>query len=313
MPRTAELPEELQALTRKQACTIPRGFDLPRRVASLVRELRANPPRAVGDLTTANLGDLVRSFEAIRRADVSGLLEERYEPWPASPTSSSSQSLESDRPVAVEASSEGEVPAAAAEQDRGGERGIGQTALAGTFIAIGLLLSCTAAALLVAVGPGFTGTERPVVDDHRLPRHRGERPPTSPATVVPVVNRDSDLAEDIGIPDLFVEDTFVGSPEPPRAPGVAWSEPAGNPFLVTSVPPNARIELDGEFEAYTPHLLELTSGSYRISLGTDERHAERWIKVGPLSRGIIWCVDADLWQLVSTLDWREAHRACSDR
>lgn len=83
-------------------------------------------------------------------------------------------------------------------------------------------------------------------------------------------------------------------------------------IMVTSHPAGANLQLDGAFQCYTPCDLELTSGVYMVSLALDEASlVDRQMKVGPFSRGYIWCVEDDAWKSSSSRDWREAMTVCT--
>lgn len=80
--------------------------------------------------------------------------------------------------------------------------------------------------------------------------------------------------------------------------------------LVMSVPPGAGIELNGAFQAYTPHSLQLASGSYTLALGLGDDTIERQVKVGPFARGYVWCVGEGSWKSTNSTDWQEAGSIC---
>ncbi len=107
------------------------------------------------------------------------------------------------------------------------------------------------------------------------------------------------------------------APTPPVVtPEVVEEPPSQDPaapryaILVTSVPPGAEIRISGEMQAYTPHTLELTSGTYTMALSLDDAGIDRMIKVGPFAKGYVWCVESETWKSTSSSDWREAATVC---
>lgn len=152
-----------------------------------------------------------------------------------------------------------------------------------------------------ATGPGPASTARATTPDG--PEPQAVRPveviPDAPTTKPPRPPVETATEEP---PD-----------EAPAAPAAATVPPADaprHPILVTSVPVGATIELSGGFQAYTPHTLELPSGTYTIALTYQDKQVERRVKVGPFARGFVWCVGDDAFKSTNSTKWQEAGSVC---
>ncbi|MEN0060720.1 MAG: serine/threonine-protein kinase [Myxococcota bacterium] len=185
--------------------------------------------------------------------------------------------------------------------------------LGGSVLAIVGMLGLVSIIAIVSWSTSSVEEQVATLDEDEDPSLLPATGPFPERTVEPVAEEVEPLPPAPVRPPVRAKRTPVAPPEPVQAEVVAEpdADAPRHPILVTSVPSGANIELQGEFQNYTPYTLELLSGTYTLTLSLDDDRVQRRIKVGPFARGYVWCVRENAWKSTSSTDWREASKVCT--